>query len=296
MNRSSPWQTPKREISDPFVGDDTTVAEDPEYLITRGRGYSLHSGFRRGRNKSSTDLSTHSRHLQVQRTPTTYTRDQRGNDSAATLWNRKRLSGGDRNTGIFDQPATPSIESAYPGSTEPPRPAKAGFEWVWFPAGYWAERPAIEIVRPVPRKAAEVLERPILPTRSASDRSVSPGWVSHKVRSRSKTSRRSPSSHSELDESETGSTSSRRKLVRGITFRPSSHSQLVAAGGQAEGLLGWTRRGIKSGLKVRRKEVRNPKSSKPTGLTYDSLFRTRPPMGRRFHHILHNCWKGRPKS
>lgn len=25
---------------------------------------------------------------------------------------------------------------------DPPRPAKEGFEWVWFPDGYWAERPA----------------------------------------------------------------------------------------------------------------------------------------------------------
>jgi len=29
--------------------------------------------------------------------------------------------------------------------TDPPRPARAGMEWVWFPAGYWAERPFLEI-------------------------------------------------------------------------------------------------------------------------------------------------------
>ncbi|KAI1265578.1 hypothetical protein F5Y18DRAFT_435540 [Xylariaceae sp. FL1019] len=28
---------------------------------------------------------------------------------------------------------------------DPPRPAKAGFEWVWFPAGYWAEREIVEL-------------------------------------------------------------------------------------------------------------------------------------------------------
>ncbi|KAI0150478.1 hypothetical protein GGR57DRAFT_504474 [Xylariaceae sp. FL1272] len=28
---------------------------------------------------------------------------------------------------------------------DPPRPAKAGFEWVWFPAGYWAEREIAEL-------------------------------------------------------------------------------------------------------------------------------------------------------
>lgn len=27
-----------------------------------------------------------------------------------------------------------------PFNTDPPRPAKEGYEWVWFPEGYWAER------------------------------------------------------------------------------------------------------------------------------------------------------------
>ncbi|KAI2624171.1 hypothetical protein GGR54DRAFT_564374 [Hypoxylon sp. NC1633] len=35
-------------------------------------------------------------------------------------------------------PATPST------SMDPPRPAKEGHEWVWFPAGYWAEREVAE--------------------------------------------------------------------------------------------------------------------------------------------------------
>ncbi|KAI0387836.1 hypothetical protein F5Y04DRAFT_12556 [Hypomontagnella monticulosa] len=35
-------------------------------------------------------------------------------------------------------PATPST------SIDPPRPAREGCEWVWFPAGYWAEREIVE--------------------------------------------------------------------------------------------------------------------------------------------------------
>lgn len=35
-------------------------------------------------------------------------------------------------------PATPST------SIDPPRPAREGHEWVWFPAGYWAEREIVE--------------------------------------------------------------------------------------------------------------------------------------------------------
>lgn len=38
---------------------------------------------------------------------------------------------------------SPRNESRSPGqrNNDPPRPAKDGFEWVWFPEGYWAERP-----------------------------------------------------------------------------------------------------------------------------------------------------------
>lgn len=38
-------------------------------------------------------------------------------------------------------PVTPTSNSSY---IDPPRPAKQGHEWVWFPAGYWAEREVVE--------------------------------------------------------------------------------------------------------------------------------------------------------
>ncbi|KAI1095793.1 hypothetical protein F5B19DRAFT_267691 [Rostrohypoxylon terebratum] len=50
------------------------------------------------------------------------------------------------------QPAKESHSSAPVSlntSIDPPRPARDGYEWVWFPAGYWAEREIIES----PRKA-----------------------------------------------------------------------------------------------------------------------------------------------
>lgn len=34
-----------------------------------------------------------------------------------------------------------SVRSPGPSNNDPPRPAKDGFEWVWYPEGYWAERP-----------------------------------------------------------------------------------------------------------------------------------------------------------
>lgn len=33
---------------------------------------------------------------------------------------------------------------------DPPRPAKEGYEWVWFPNGYWAERQRIDLPDPNP--------------------------------------------------------------------------------------------------------------------------------------------------
>ncbi|KAI1149748.1 hypothetical protein F4825DRAFT_453134 [Nemania diffusa] len=38
----------------------------------------------------------------------------------------------------------PSIKELLPTGIDPPRPAKQGYEWVWFPAGYWAEREIVQ--------------------------------------------------------------------------------------------------------------------------------------------------------
>ncbi|KAK7981764.1 Cdc73 family RNA pol II accessory factor, partial [Apiospora saccharicola] len=44
-------------------------------------------------------------------------------------------------TSSFNGSRTPSY------GVDPPRPAKEGFEWVWFPGGYWAEREHVEVPR-----------------------------------------------------------------------------------------------------------------------------------------------------
>ncbi|GAP86344.1 putative RNA polymerase ii accessory cdc73 protein [Rosellinia necatrix] len=38
-----------------------------------------------------------------------------------------------------------SVASTSAAVVDPPRPAKEGYEWVWFPAGYWAEREIVEV-------------------------------------------------------------------------------------------------------------------------------------------------------
>lgn len=42
------------------------------------------------------------------------------------------------------------------GGHDPPRPAKDGFEWVWFPEGYWAERPTLRRTSSKSRIASSV--------------------------------------------------------------------------------------------------------------------------------------------
>ena len=53
---------------------------------------------------------------------------------------------------------------------DPPRPPKSGFEWVWFPEGYWAERPLPGLSSPKREQAVVVKQRwwNISPRRSSS--------------------------------------------------------------------------------------------------------------------------------
>lgn len=45
-------------------------------------------------------------------------------------------------TGLWSSSARASTRSSVRNSSvDPPRPAEDGYQWVWFPEGYWAERP-----------------------------------------------------------------------------------------------------------------------------------------------------------
>lgn len=54
-----------------------------------------------------------------------------------------------RTPGITGFPSTPGIPPT-PGAWhgDPPRPPREGFEWVWFPDGFWAERELVETPSP----------------------------------------------------------------------------------------------------------------------------------------------------
>lgn len=75
-----------------------------------------------------------------------------GGQSSATTKRSVRLlepQGGPSHSPTSDRP---SNTRAAPQVYDPPRLPKEGYEWVWFPAGYWAEREVVELPRQL-RKA-----------------------------------------------------------------------------------------------------------------------------------------------
>lgn len=63
----------------------------------------------------------------------------RAHPSSATLASEAHEAGvADWNERVVqEEPQTQTVR--HPG--DPPRPAKEGYEWVWYPEGFWAERP-----------------------------------------------------------------------------------------------------------------------------------------------------------
>lgn len=58
-----------------------------------------------------------------------------------TDWNSRRRS----DTSGPNSFTSHSYASSQRHAADPPRPAKEGMEWVWFPEGYWAERAKVDI-------------------------------------------------------------------------------------------------------------------------------------------------------
>jgi parafibromin len=85
--------------------------------------------------QNSQDSETNYSPAGITRRPTSYSEDSQNlNPYAYPGRSESSLSAtGTRNPKVLDW-----NEKLY--SADPPRPAKDGFEWVWFPDGYWAER------------------------------------------------------------------------------------------------------------------------------------------------------------
>ncbi|RYP16838.1 hypothetical protein DL765_004859 [Monosporascus sp. GIB2] len=80
--------------------------------------------------------------------------------------------------------------SPKPQVYDPPRPPREGYEWVWFPAGYWAER---EIVESPPARKADSNAWPSLKWHKRSAKETSSGWTADEPESLPRTPIDSPS-------------------------------------------------------------------------------------------------------
>lgn len=128
---------------------------DPDlssYFLVRGRTNDSpnrspsFATFRNGNTKSPMGRSQHTA-KSADSNKTKQTR-ARGNSIGSTLsvsskyrhiqeWNDKSSSG---ISGISPGALTPVAFESQRHPADPPRPPRAGLEWVWFPDGYWAER------------------------------------------------------------------------------------------------------------------------------------------------------------
>lgn len=76
---------------------------------------------------------SHKSNLEIKTTSTT---------SSLSLGSKFPQNVSDWNEKFQPETRTSSAEYQSQHAADPPRPAREGFEWVWFPEGYWAEREA----------------------------------------------------------------------------------------------------------------------------------------------------------
>lgn len=153
---------------------------------------------------------------------------------------------------------------------DPPRPAREGLEWVWFPEGYWAERPllvTLPAVRPMARPAP--LTQPVPPVfrwrsrrsksqRRSRDRDVvdstyddvpdgSPGSNSSWKQSFPSFSiaRKHSGTTSTTDQTSVRSIPAVRRITRGLSYLSPTYPHWTSPDGDPEGLYCKTKRNIK---------------------------------------------------
>ncbi|RDW92118.1 hypothetical protein BP5796_01512 [Coleophoma crateriformis] len=173
-----------------------------------------------------------------------------------------------------------------PQIIDPPRPAKEGFEWVWFPEGYWAERESTEVTdRKKPwfgKRSSSYKSGLFSPKPSDYDTSLTQAI---KVGGNGKVGRNRSGSHSRSDVSKGspafdcyGSTSApalstkplivlheaeprRSALIRGIQILSPSSGRSEEDKGDPQSLFSRTRSRLRGGLKSKREKSRKSEIS-----------------------------------
>jgi parafibromin len=150
--------------------------------------------------------------------------------------------------------------------SDPPRPPSDGFEWVWFPEGYWAEREIVEFSPGKSKGPQKWFNRAPEHRGSSSNASkTSPQNVvpqikigSNKSRSRSKSQESSPRESLKFEEQDVDSesrSSGGSKLLRGLQQLSPTYPHFTSPTGGREGLYCRTKRGIESRLVVNQQKM-----------------------------------------
>lgn len=190
-------------------------------------------------------------------------------DSKSSLMSRTRtlLSDWDmasaeiRYDSTFKQPSASVV-------TEPPRPAREGFEWVWFPEGYWAERERIEL-RHIESRKKTFLRKKADPepngdssSRSSSQHTIQ-STVSRKTIPLHESNLTRPDDHgadtspllSHGGSSRKGTSQGRKKLFDPFLYISPTYPHFKSPTGEPEGLYCKTKRGIGERIIRKRKAV-----------------------------------------
>jgi parafibromin len=162
----------------------------------------------------------------------------------------------DWNEKVQPETDTTSAELQPRYAADPPRPAREGYEWVWFPEGYWAERetPSSFLKKQKSRKWFNKS-----PDQQSNSSSPSKGRTGNKtprdseiprIKIGSSKSRRGSSRDSQMIEdrsvrsSETDNPAS--KIKRGLQFVSPTHPYFTSPTGQPEGLYCKVKRNIET--------------------------------------------------
>ena len=137
-------------------------------------------------------------------------------------------------------------------ASDPPRPAKDGMEWVWFPAGYWAERERVEIG---PRKEDSPRKwfnrSSSSPSRRTSNPQKPPDILTSFSQSLEVPMPRKGSGFSGISNAE----SRLEKLRLGFSYMSPTYPHFVSPSGEREGLYCKTKRNVEGKLVPKRKLV-----------------------------------------
>lgn len=148
---------------------------------------------------------------------------------------------------------------------DPPRPAREGMEWVWFPEGYWAERERRELFSepdkqkpfqkwfsrlPPSEDHAEAISPTVIPQINAGSAATTTG------------------KRSSMDSSRRGSNLSKQSFTVGIQKVRRRNRLSSSTNGEKEGLYCKTKRTIEARLFRRHKGVKTPEE---TSLVYSWL-------------------------